>query len=499
MSQTIQSASSSPANLSQGQSRLPLALLCAAQFMVVLDATIVLVALPSIGGALKFAPQDLSWVVTAYTLFFGGFLLLGGRAADLFGRRRLFRVGLAIFAFGSLLCALSPSSGLLVAARALQGFGAAMVSPAALAILMTLFGEGEARNRALGVWGALGAVGAAAGLLLGGILTTWLGWQSIFFVNVPIGIVVLALTPRLLPQSEIADGVPDFDFPGAVTLTAGLVLLVYAIVGISSNGWLSATTLGFCGIAIALLAAFVVIESRAKNPLVRLTIFQMRSLTFANLISLILSATQGAMFFLLTLYMQDILRYSPLRTGFALLPVAIGVTVFSNLASRLVARFGIKPLMIIGLITFGFALALLVRLPVDGVYSRDLLPTFLIASVGMGCSFVAITIGAFAGVPDQDAGLASGLINTTQQFGSALGIAILGTIAASQAQSVLGSSTETPAILTAQVGGYQVAFAVAVGLVIVTLLLALFGLNGNKLANQRASDVRAVPSATPAA
>jgi len=472
-----------------------LVLLCAAQFMVVLDATIVLVALPSIGAALKFAPQDQSWVITAYTLLFGGFLLLGGRAADLFGRRRLFVIGLALFSFGSLLCALSPSSGLLVAARAVQGFGAAMVSPAALAVLTVLFSEGKERNQVLGIWGALGAIGAAAGLLLGGLLTTTFGWQSIFLVNVPIGVVALSLTPRLLPNDRIAGTLKGFDLGGAVTLTGGLVLLVYATVGISDHGLLAPLTLLAGGLAIVLLAAFVWIEAHNAQPLIRLSIFRLRQLTIANVINVLLGATQGGMFYLLTLYMQNTLHYSPLITGVAILPVALGVLVFSNIASRFVSARGVKPVMIGGLIAFIVGLLLLTRLPVDGLYLRDLLPTFIIVPIGMGFSFVALTVSAFIGVPAVEAGLASGLINTTGQIGAALGTALLGAIAALQTQAVIAANGNDPATtLTAQVSGAQTAFATCVGLVIVALVIAAIGLRSKTPDSQVLSVAQAAPS-----
>jgi EmrB/QacA subfamily drug resistance transporter len=461
---------------------LALGLLCAAQFMVVLDATIVLIALPSIGAALHFAPQDLSWVITAYTLFFGGFLLLGGRAADLFGRRLLFRLGLGLFSVGSLLCALAPSSGLLVVARAGQGLGAALLSPAALAILTMLFKEGHERNQALGIWGGLGAVGAAAGLILSGILTTWFGWQSIFIVNVPIGLVAFFAATRLLPQNEVTGTLKGFDLPGAVTLTAGLVLLVYAAVGVSANGLFSAATLSVAGLAGLLLLTFIVIESRIANPLVRLSIFRLRQLSTANAINLLFNAAQGAMFFLLTLYTQNVLHYTPLASGVSSVPTALGIMVMSNVASRLITQRGIKPVLIVGIITFGLGIALLLRLPVDGLYWRDILPTYLIISVGMGCAGVAVTVCAFVAVPASEVGLASGLINTSGQIGGAIGVAILGTVAAAQMQSTLGAAAADAAtLLAAQVDGYRLAFGVSLGLMVIALVLAVVNVSGKPL------------------
>ena len=470
-----------------------LALLCAAQFMVVLDATIVLIALPSIGTTLHFAPQDFSWVITAYTLFFGGFLLLGGRAADLFGRRRLFQLGLGLFSIGSLLCALSPSSGLLVVARAGQGLGGALLSPAALAILTMLFDEGRERNLALGIWGSLGAIGAAAGLILSGMLTSWFGWQSIFLVNVPIGLAAFLIAARLLPKNEASGTMQGFDLAGAITLTAGLVLLVYAAVGVSTNGLFSLVTFAVAGSAALLLIAFVLIEARTAKPLVRLSIFRLRQLTVANVIMLLLNAAQGALFFLLTLYIQNVLHYSPLASGLTIVPTALSIFVVSNVVSRVITRRGIKQVLIFGLVMFGFGVALLLRLPVEGNYWRDLLPTFLIIAVGMGCFGIALTIGAFIGVPAADVGLASGLINTSGQIGNAMGVAILGTVATIQVQW-LGSGVADPAIvLAAQVSGFRLAFAASVGLVLLSLVLAMAYIKGNQPSEPAQSVVDRAP------
>src|SRR5919198_1130326 len=401
---------------------LALALLSAVQFMVVLDIAIVNVALPSIQVDLGFSESNLQWVISAYALVFGGFLLLGGRAADLLGRRRLFLAGIVVFSVASLLAGLAWSEGSLIGARALQGLGAAVITPAALSILSTTFVEGRERNIALGVWGAV------AGVLMGGVLTSALSWSWIFFVNVPVGAVALVFTPILLKESRDAS-VRSFDVFGAVSVTAGLSSLVYAITQTSQHGWLSAHTLPFFAASALLLAAFVVWELRHPEPLMRLGILRIKTVTGANVAGFILGTSTFSMFLMLTLYMQQVLGYGPMKTGVAYLAVAGGAIVTSAIAAQLVTRIGVKPALLIGMVSLTAGLLYFTQVSVHGSYLGDLLPGFLLVAVGLGFSFVPISIAALAGIEPKEAGLASGLINTTQQIGGALRIAALLTIA----------------------------------------------------------------------
>jgi EmrB/QacA subfamily drug resistance transporter len=433
---------------SHGRKWLALALLASVQFMVVLDIAIVNVALPSIQTDLGFSQESLQWVISAYALFFGGFLLLGGRTADLLGRRRLFVAGLILFSAASLLSGLAWSDSALIVARAIQGLGAAMITPAALAILMTTFQEGRERNMALGVWGAVGAFGAVAGVLLGGILTDLLSWEWIFYINVPVGLAAIAVTPLLLGESR-DEGMRSFDVPGAVLVTSGMVTLVYAITQANQFGWSSAETIGLFTAAVALLAAFTVWEARAKEPLMPFSLFRIRTVAAANISGLILGTVTFSMFLMLTLYMQQVLSYSPLKTGVAYLAVAGTAIIWSTVAAQLVNRVGVKP--VIG----------------------DLLPGFLLIAVGLGFSFVPISIAALAGVQSSDAGLASGLFNTSQQIGGALGIAALSAIATSTTENGVQSGTALPQALTDGFetafvwGGIIAAVGILVGLVLV--------------------------------
>jgi EmrB/QacA subfamily drug resistance transporter len=448
---------------------LALALLAAAQFVVVLDAAIVNVALPSIGDALHFNQDDLSWVVNAYTLTFGGFLLLGGRMADLIGRRRMFIVGLFVFAGASLAGGLAQSDVWLVVARAVQGLGAALVSPAALSIVTTIFEEGPERNKALGVWGAVAGSGGAAGVLLGGMLTEWAGWEWVLFVNVPIGIAAALIAPRLLPESR-NEGHRSFDIAGAVTVTLGLTLFVYALVDANDAGWLSAQTLGLGAIAIALIAGFVFIERRTAAPLVPFPgIFRVRSISGVNVTALLVAMSLFSMFFFISLYMQRVLGYDPLETGFAYLPLAGGIIVSAGLASSLVTRFGIKPVLIAGLLLTAAGLVWFAQISVGGNYLDDILFPSLLAAFGLGFAFVAMTVGAVAGVEAHEAGLASGLINTSQQIGGALGLAILSAIANSRRESLLDAGNALPTALTE---GFRTALLVGAGFALVGALLA---------------------------
>jgi len=456
-----------------------LALLCTVQFMVVLDIAVVNVALPSIKIDLGFSQENLQWVISAYALLFGGFLLLGGRAADLLGRRRVFLVGIVVFTAASLLSGFAWSEGALIGSRALQGLGAAIISPAALSILMTTFSEGSERNTALGAWGAVGAFGAVAGVLLGGILTDLLSWQWIFFINAPVGVAAFVLAPVLLDESRDAEA-RGFDLPGAALVTGGLVALVYAITQANKYGWGSAETIGLFAASLALLAGFVAWEARAQDPLMPLSIFRLRTLVGANIAGVILGTVLFAMFLMLTLYMQQVLRYSPLRTGVAYLAVAGTAIVWSALAAQLVTRVGVKRVLIVGMVFLTAGLAYFTQVSVGGSYATDLLPGFLVIAVGMGFSFVPISIAALAGVRDSEAGLASGLINTSQQVGGALGIAALSAIATSTTSNRLAAGSAQAAALT---DGFKAAFIAGAAVAVVGVLVALFVVRGRDLAD----------------
>src|SRR3954471_11863945 len=445
--------------------------------MVVLDIAVVNVALPSIQADLGFSQEDLQWVISAYALFFGGFLLLGGRAADLLGRRRVFLAGIVVFTAASLLSGFAWSEGALIGSRALQGLGAAVISPAALSILTTTFAEGSERNTALGAWGAVGAFGAVAGVLLGGVLTELLSWEWIFFVNAPVGIGAFLLAPVLLRESRDAHA-RSFDLPGATLVTSGLVVLVYAITQANDYGWSSAETIGLFAAAAALLAGFVGWEARASDPLMPLSIFRLRTLVGANIAGLILGTVLFAMFLMLTLYMQQVLGYSPLKTGVAYLAVAGTAIVWSALAAQLVTRVGVKRVLVGGMTFLTAGLAFFTQVSVGGSYATDLLPGFLVIAVGMGFSFVPISIAALAGVKPSEAGLASGLINTSQQIGGALGIAALSAVATSTTSDELASGTPRAAALT---DGFKAAFIAGAAVAVVGVLVALFVVRGRDI------------------
>jgi EmrB/QacA subfamily drug resistance transporter len=445
-----------------------------AQFMVILDATIVNVALPSIQRSLHFSTSNLQWIVNAYTLTFGGFLMLGGRAADLLGRRRLFLLGIVLFSAASLLNGLAGSAGVLVAGRALQGLGGALVSPAALSVLTTTFAEGRERTTALGVWSAVAVGGGAVGLLLGGVLTDLVSWQWVFFVNVPVGAIAVLLAARFVPESRVANPRGGVDVGGAVAITAGLVVLVYALVNAQSAGWLSLPTLGLATISAVLLATFIVLELRLRNPLIRLSIFRMRSLTGSNLAMLLVAAGMFAMFFFASLYVQEVLGYSPLTAGLAFLPVTAGIIAGAGLAQQLIRRVGVRAVGFTGMSLAAVGLLLLSRIPVAGTYAGDLLPGLMTMAVGMGLTFVPITLIATTNVRSDDAGLASGLLNTSQQLGGALGLAVLSTVAAnttSGALSALGRAPSAAARVAALVTGFRVAFLVGAVLILGSALL----------------------------
>ena len=444
---------------------LALALLSVVQFMVVLDLAIVNVALPSIQVDLGFSQADLQWVISAYALALGGFLLLGGRAADLLGRRRAFLAGLLVFALGSLLAGLAWSEASLVGARALQGLGGAAITPAALSILSSTFVEGRERNIALSVWGAVGGLGAAAGLLTGGVLVDTLGWEWIFFLNLPVAAAALAVTPRLLRESRDRHA-SSFDAPGAILVTAGLSALVYAITKAGQDGWFARSTVAFLAAASAVLAGFVAWELRHPEPLVRLGILRRSTVRSANVVSLLLTTTTLSTFLTLTLYMQQVLGYSALRTGFAFVAIAGTATVWSTVAGQLVTRVGAKPVLVGGFASLASGLAYLTRMPVDGSYASDLLPAFLLIALGVGFSSVPLSIEALAGVEPAEAGLASGLITTSQQIGGALGIAALATISTARTEHELAAGAPRASAL---VSGFHAGLAAAV-------LVALLGL-----------------------
>ena len=468
-----------------------LVLVCLAQFMVILDSTIVNVALPSIQTDLHLSEANLQWIVNSYTLVFGGFLLLGGRAGDLIGRKRLFLAGLVVFTVASLLNGLAVNEGMLIATRALQGLGAAFVSPAALSIISTTFSEGKERARALGVWAAIAIGGAAVGLILGGLLTQLLSWPWIFFVNVPVGIVTFILSLRLIPESRDEHAERAFDVAGAVTVTGGLMSLVYAIVKSETAGWTSATTIGFFVLSAVLLASFVVIELRSKAPLVRLSIFRVRSLLTANVVMLLVACGMFAMFFFNTLYIQRVLGYGPLEAGLAFLPFTAGVMVSAGLAAQFAPRVGVRPVAALGMIVTALGMLLLVRLPVDGSYLSDVLPALVVTSLGMGAVFMPLTLIATTGLKDDDQGLASGLFNTSQQIGGALGLAILSTIAASKTTAA-GGATDPEALVT----GFHWAFGGAALFVTAGLVAMLVLLRKQHVATIEAEAVAApVPAA----
>ncbi len=439
---------------------LVLVIACMAQFMVVLDATVVNIALPSVQRGLHFSAANLQWIVNGYTLVFGGFLLLGGRAADLIGRKRLFVAGVALFSVASLINGVAQSSAMLIGGRALQGLGGALVSPAALAIITTTFTDAGERTKALGVWSAIAASGAAVGLLMGGILTDIASWRWVFFVNVPVGIITIAMALRSVAESRIEVEHRSFDLAGAVAVTGGLVVLVYAIVKAQSYGWGSLKTIGLLGGAVALLGAFVAIEARSKGPLMRLSIFRVRALAVADVVLLLVASGMFGMFFFASLYVQEILGYSPLKAGLAFLPVTAGIMIGAGVAQQLIKRVGVRNVSTFGIALASAGMLVLTQLPVHGQYVSDLLVGLLPMSLGMGLTFVPITLMGTSGVSDEDAGLASGLFNTAQQVGGSLGLAILSTLSASQTTSVL-HGTSPAAIVAARVSGYHVAFLAA--------------------------------------
>ena len=463
-----------------------LILICTAIFVVVLDIAIVNVALPSIGADLHFAERNLQWVITAYGLTYGGFLLLGGRASDLIGRRIMFMIGLALFGAASLVCGLSTSSGMLIVARGVQGLGAAIVTPAALSIISVTFTEGSERNKALGAWGAVGGSGAAAGVLMGGILTKYLGWEWIFWVNVPVAAIVLILTPIYVRESRREDIVHDYDLPGAISVTGGLIVLVYAISQAPVVGWGSFRTIGLLVVAGALLAFFLIWEWREDEPLMPLDIFRIRLVAAANAVGFLLAGGMYGTFLLLTLYMQQVLHLSVLQTGVAFLATAGTAVLMAGPAQALTTRLGAKPVMVTGMALLVAGCLWYTQISADGSYFVDLFPGFLAVGIGIPFAFIPVTIAALAGVTHEKAGLASGLINTSQQVGGAIGTAVLSTIAFTHAKTLLQQG-DSPAAATTS--GFQWGFWVAAGIWAAGLVASIVFVRREEVAQTGAAEM----------
>jgi EmrB/QacA subfamily drug resistance transporter len=459
-----------------GHKWLVLAIVALAQFMAVLDASVVNVAMPAVQRAFHLSATNLQWIVTAYTLLFGGFLLLGGRAADLYGRRRMFMIGVTLFGIASLLDGLSSSGGMLIGLRAAQGLAAALMSPAALSIVLNTFKPGHDRNVALSVWGAVASSGAAAGLLLGGILTQYLNWRWNFFINVPMSALVLVGAWKYVPAHESEETHNNLDLPGAALVTSGMMLLVYGLVKAPSLGWTSGRSLLYLGSSVVLLVGFVLNEMRAKHPLVPLSIFKIRNVVGANLTQLPLIASMFSVFYFTSLYVQLILKYSPVRTGLSFLVVPLGIAITATNAPRLVKRIGYKKILVFAPMLVVAGLFLLAHIPVQGDYVTHVLPGMALLGLGMGFSFVSVTIAATSGVPGNKAGLASGLINTSQQIGGALGLAILTGLASSRTAHLLSQPAyhNPQGVATALVHGYHTAYYAALGFVVLAILMAVF-------------------------
>ena len=469
-----------------------LSIVALAQFMVVLDATITNVALPSIQASLHFSSTDLQWVINAYTLLFGGFLLLGGRAGDLFGRQRLFIAGLVLFTGASLVNGFATSSTMLIVGRGVQGLGAALVSPAVLSIMLTTFSEGRERARALAVFAAIATAGGATGLILGGVLTDLLSWRWVFYINLPVGILALVAALRYVPNSRAEKRPETSDVAGALTVTGGLLLLVYDIVKAQQYGWTSGRTLGLAAGAVALLATFVVIESRSRAPLVNLSIFRKRSLTVANTAMMLFASGLFSTFYFISLYLQDIHGDSPLRAGLSLLPFPVMIAVSSVLAQFLLRRLGVRPLLYIGLGVSATGLFWLSGLPADGSYLANVFPAILVMAFGIGFTFSPLILIATTGVANDDAGLASGLVNTSQQVGGALGLAVLASLAAGRTDNALAAGADRAHAL---VDGFTRAYMVAGGLSIAALALVALLIRGKdvRLIEQQVDVPESVP------
>jgi EmrB/QacA subfamily drug resistance transporter len=474
---------------------IALAVLVAAQFMVVLDVAIVNVALPSIKTDLHFSEASLQWVITAYAIMFGGVLLLGGRMADLLGRRRLFIAGVELFTVSSLLAGFAWSEASLIVFRATQGLGGALLAPAALSILTTTFAEGRERNIALGVWGAVSGSGAAAGVLLGGLLTSSLSWSWIFFVNVPVGAALVAVTPLLLRESRADLGHRNFDFAGAVTVTGGLMLLVYAMTRATEIGWGTAETIGLLAASGALILTFVSVELRSRAPLLPMRIFRMRTLAGANATAFLLGTSVFSQFFLGTLYMQQVLHYSAIETGVAYLPLTLTIIVLANVAQNAVTRIGVRRVLPVGLALAAGALVLLTQLPANGHYFFDLFPAFLLSAVGLAFTFVPMTIAALMGVEESDAGVASGLLNTTQQIGGAVGLAAASTIATTFTTRYVDAHAGASALGgPALTYGFHITFYVLAGLAALAALLGALMIESQPPVEAEVTGIDAIPA-----
>lgn len=462
---------------------LILIVLALAQFMIVLDVSIVNVAIPAIQKAFTMSQSNLQWIVTAYTLIFGGFLLLGGRAADLFGRRRLFITGTILFGVASLLDGLATSGIMLIVLRGMQGLAAAMMSPAALSIVLVTYREGHERNVALAAWGAVASGGAAAGVLFGGIITQYLGWRWNFFVNVPVALLVALATLRLVPEHESEETHNELDLPGAVSITAALMLLVYGLVKAPTVGWTATSTMVFFASSILLIAFFIWNELRVKHPLVPLSIFRIRNVTGANLAQLPIIAGMFSTFFFITLYAQQVLGYSPVKTGLSFLTIPIVIAIAATNVPRVIQKIGFKPILVGGPLLVAVALYWFAQVRVNGNYVHDLLPGFILMGLGMGMNFIAITVAATSGVPARESGLASGILNTSQQIGGALGLAILTGIATSSSLNYikhLNSAPNGASQLAAQVQGFHSAFYVAASFMIAASAIALVVIKQSK-------------------
>ena len=465
---------------------LALMVLCLGDLMIVLDTTIVNVALPSIRTDLGFSQTSLAWVVNAYLLTFGGFLLLGGRLGDLFGHRRLFLIGIAVFTLASLACGLATSQHLLEGARAVQGVGGAIVSAVAFSLIMFLFTEPAERAKAMGVFGFVMAGGGSIGVLLGGVLTNSLDWHWIFLVNIPIGVAVLVLSLRLLPSEHVAPENRRVDVAGAVTVTLALMLAVYASVNGNQNGWTSGETLGLLGGAVALIALFLVIESRVESPLVPLGIFRLRSVAVSNIVGVLWAAAMFAWFFISALYLQLVLGYSPLKVGLAFLPANVIMGAFSlGLSAKLVMRFGVKRPLAAGLLIAAVGLVLFARAPVDGSFVVHVLPSMILLGIGAGMAFNPMLLAAMSEVPPEESGLASGVVNTAFMMGGALGLAVLASLAAARTDSLVASGSSQLAALN---GGYHVALLVGAGFAVAAATIGFVFLRSGAQAPAVAED-----------
>ncbi len=462
---------------------LTLVTLAGAQFMVVLDATIVNVALPSIQQALNFTSSaQLQWIVTAYTLMFGGFLLLGGRLADLMGRRKIFLIGVTLFALSSLLAGFAQDPTQLIIFRSLQGLSGALLSPAALSLVLTIFKDGKERNKALGVWSTVAAGGGAFGLLLGGVLTQYIDWRWIFFINIPIAALIIFSSFRNLPKSTPRVKGVSLDLPGAVSVTAGLIVLVYAFVRAADFGWLSAETIGLFGLALLLLVGFVINELKAKQPLMPFRIFKNRSVAAGNLMQLPISAGMFGVFFYLSIYMQQILNYTPFQAGLLNLPFTICIAITAGIIAKKISKIAPKSILIISPLFIAAGLFYFSRIPVEGNYVQDILPGIILMASGMGATFVSLTLAVTSGVSEKESGLVSGLLNTSQQIGGAIGLAVLTTVSTSTTNAAMTAANNNPgAMNTSLVSGFQNAFIVAAFFALSASLIALIGLTNQKL------------------